>query len=589
MKCTCGSNINENAKFCNKCGTSVESLMLLDENNSSEQNESTPNDENESNNENKSNNKNVPNKEHKSNEKKIINKKSKANKVYSTLILCFLLVGIVFTLYYTKVKNAVVISHIDSNNYPVVVVKLTDAKGNPYTDDNLKIYEDGQLIDFNNKVENQYTLMLDFSALKGDTKNIAVSKKVFGLFEVKTNEQTFEVTNSLLQGNFENSKLVSEKYPKIVISTNVKDQLFETKLYKSIVLVILSEPLNENNKKSYNFKEDFKNIKEIVNISSYDKINKDQYKLLFEADYYDRTQPMYYTLAFDLDGVYTDYKDYVINFKPLANVDLKINTGYENVPNIMLTIDAKDKSGNSINKKLDLNKFKLKVLNKTNKKESIQNLKALLNKDGKIVTNFDIEDANANYSLIYQDNFYGFNKYININRLRIQDALFAKERKYNKDHKYEVVYSDVSWEDALKSATKNGGYLARVGSQEELDAISKVIEKSGDLASCYWVAGTNNVKSSPFNYRSQYYWVNEDKNITALSMTYSDLWLENQPSYQSEEEVNGEYIDEDSVSIVKVVDENDEIKWYFNDFPNDIVSAYPDYKGKVAYIVEYEK
>lgn len=52
-------------------------------------------------------------------------------------------------------------------------------------------------------------------------------------------------------------------------------------------------------------------------------------------------------------------------------------------------------------------------------------------------------------------------------------------------HRYEVVYEDVSWQEAQELCKKNGGYLAVITSNEELQKIMEYIPNKDELSVLY--------------------------------------------------------------------------------------------------------
>lgn len=146
-------------------------------------------------------------------------------------------------------------------------------------------------------------------------------------------------------------------------------------------------------------------------------------------------------------------------------------------------------------------------------------------------------------------------------------------------HRYEIYLEDVTWEQAFEKSKANGGYLAHIDSQEELEYVSGVIDEfeasSGIDVVHFWLGG----KCYNIGGENAYYWADTDGNSTGVRLDgiqspYYSFWLEGEPSFGEEE-----YID------MFIMDG----RYVWNDAPNDVIEAlYGQPSGKVAYIVEYE-
>ncbi len=152
---------------------------------------------------------------------------------------------------------------------------------------------------------------------------------------------------------------------------------------------------------------------------------------------------------------------------------------------------------------------------------------------------------------------------------------------YDGTHRYEVIFEDVSWQMANKKAVDKGGYLARITSEEEFDVIVGEIQKATtSKAYLYWLGGSrkNNVDGN-------YTWVDADLNVMSETLP-ENIWLQGEPSYR-EYDANGKVLFEEEYLNMFYVEKID--KWVMNDVTDDVLSRYDGYKGKVAYVIEYEK
>lgn len=145
-------------------------------------------------------------------------------------------------------------------------------------------------------------------------------------------------------------------------------------------------------------------------------------------------------------------------------------------------------------------------------------------------------------------------------------------------HRYEFVVADCTWQEAFQAAKEKGGYLARINSREEYQAILSEISSRG-LADIHFRIGGRREADS-----QDYYWADEKNQLYGEkinSPTYwcSTEWMAGEPSFQDGT------TQEDCLDICYIKSEG---KWYFNDVPNDILATVPYYSGRLGYIVEYE-
>lgn len=149
-------------------------------------------------------------------------------------------------------------------------------------------------------------------------------------------------------------------------------------------------------------------------------------------------------------------------------------------------------------------------------------------------------------------------------------------------HSYQVVISDVSWEQAKEDCERAGGYLARINSEEEFNYIINMLNNGGYTKNHFYLGGRRNSNGD------KYYWVKDDEFMDgclndADSWAYGH-WYDNEPSYEDIGTDADGRIEEDVMNLFFVNG-----TWYFNDSSDDLVGNYPDLlAGKVGYIMEIE-
>jgi hypothetical protein len=147
-----------------------------------------------------------------------------------------------------------------------------------------------------------------------------------------------------------------------------------------------------------------------------------------------------------------------------------------------------------------------------------------------------------------------------------------------KEHRYEFVLSDGSWQDAFDSCLEKGGYLARFETLEEYEKVTDLLEAQGLSDKIFYVGAARSEDSE------DYYWVNGDGEETGVpvndpSSPVSGKWLSGEPSYEDSGHP------EICLTIYHHKDVND---WVLNDVPNDVVKIWSYYSGRMGYICEYE-
>ena len=133
------------------------------------------------------------------------------------------------------------------------------------------------------------------------------------------------------------------------------------------------------------------------------------------------------------------------------------------------------------------------------------------------------------------------------------------------DHpKYEIYVDNVSWEQAKKLCEDKGGHLATVRTDEELAEIISLAESKG--ATYVWLGAYRATNS-------HWYYVTGD----ALSYT---KWDAGEPSAADMDGTREDYL------LLWYRANN--ATWSYNDMRNDPIAVAPGYRGRLAYICQYD-
>ena len=132
------------------------------------------------------------------------------------------------------------------------------------------------------------------------------------------------------------------------------------------------------------------------------------------------------------------------------------------------------------------------------------------------------------------------------------------------DVKYEIFVENVTWEQAKKLCEDKGGHLATVRTDEQLAEIIALAESK--RAQFVWLGA---YRAS----NSHWYYVTGD----ALSYTQ---WDKGEPSAVDMDGTREDYL--------LLWYRTNTQTWSYNDMRNDPISVAPGYKGKLAYVCEYD-
>lgn len=145
-------------------------------------------------------------------------------------------------------------------------------------------------------------------------------------------------------------------------------------------------------------------------------------------------------------------------------------------------------------------------------------------------------------------------------------------------HRYEYIISDATWQEAFQDCLNRGGYLVRINSSDEYEAIRKEISRQKMTDIYFRIGGRRDSQSK------DYYWVNEEnklfgEKLNSDSSWCSEEWMKGEPSFQ-DGNLEEKYMD--------LFFFDGEKRFVWNDVPDDMLKAEPAYSGKLGYICEYE-
>lgn len=166
------------------------------------------------------------------------------------------------------------------------------------------------------------------------------------------------------------------------------------------------------------------------------------------------------------------------------------------------------------------------------------------------------------------------------NETTVPETTAAQTDTESDIHRYEYYVDDCSWNEAFYRARSLGGYLARINTYQEYEYIKADIRQQHKEKIMFRVGARRDPGSS------LYYWVDINNSPVIGPINVRDYWafpewMSGEPSF-SDKDLN---IEEEYVDIYFFEKEK---RWVFNDVPDDIVAAVPNYSGRIGYIVEYD-
>ncbi len=137
-------------------------------------------------------------------------------------------------------------------------------------------------------------------------------------------------------------------------------------------------------------------------------------------------------------------------------------------------------------------------------------------------------------------------------------------------HTYQIVISDVTWDEAKALAEEAGGYLATITSQAEYEAICEKANQAAVIADVryLWLGASEGSNG----------WSGTDCWITGEEWSFEN-WYPGEPSGADEDGTP-----ETVLCLWSVADTG----WTFNDQRNDLLSVLPSASGKIGYVIEFE-
>lgn len=147
-----------------------------------------------------------------------------------------------------------------------------------------------------------------------------------------------------------------------------------------------------------------------------------------------------------------------------------------------------------------------------------------------------------------------------------------------KEHRYELVIKDCTWEQAWQECRDKGGYLARMETEEEFDALTNTIEANGLQKIKFFLGGRRELNGSTYSWADNSNQLFGDA-LNSSSSPLADKWMKDEPSFQ-----DGDIIE----NCLNIFYYEKEGRWVLNDVPNAVLDAVPEYVGTVGYVCEYE-
>ena len=151
-------------------------------------------------------------------------------------------------------------------------------------------------------------------------------------------------------------------------------------------------------------------------------------------------------------------------------------------------------------------------------------------------------------------------------------------------HSYEVIYEDVTWEEAQEICNEKGGYLAVITSQEELNRIKGLFSGREEIAVCY--IGCKGTYSD-----NSIRWYLKNGNTVEIKGGHIYVFSYDTKCgvYCVEFDYENELMDYGFLVYGKI--RNDDIDYDVEMLmgPSDIAKSNPELSGKVGFICEYDE
>ena len=140
--------------------------------------------------------------------------------------------------------------------------------------------------------------------------------------------------------------------------------------------------------------------------------------------------------------------------------------------------------------------------------------------------------------------------------------------------RYEFVINDCSWNDAFQKAKGVGGYLVRIDTRDEYEAILSKIKSLG-LTGVEFRIGARRDSDG-----KNYYWADDSNILYGEEINFPDYWayaefLSGEPSYEWENNVE---------QYLSFYYDGEYERWVWNDIPDNV---YNPGKNRYGYIIEY--
>lgn len=150
-------------------------------------------------------------------------------------------------------------------------------------------------------------------------------------------------------------------------------------------------------------------------------------------------------------------------------------------------------------------------------------------------------------------------------------------------HRYEVVYEDVSWQEAQELCKKNGGYLAVITSNEEIQKIMEYIPNKDDLSVLY-IGCSGSYREERWILKDDYTIEVGGGKIYVPEFDNNSIFQNIGIDYQREKMEYGFLVY--GVSDINT-DGEKQAKMYLG--PNNMIENNKTLSGKIGYICEYDE